>query len=130
MSEFAGFPRELFSYFENLKNNNSKEMFPKPVLHRFRQAVVDKKTGGELKKAVKKISDQGYLVDGKHYKKISRGYEADHPNADFLLYNGLTARSEGKVPDAFSSEAIVDYAYSHYKNMLPLHRWLKKALDI
>ena len=34
-----------------------------------------------------------------------------------------------KVPDAFFSDAIIDYAYSHYRNMLPLHRWLKKVLD-
>ena len=77
------------------------KMFPKPVLDRYRQAVVDKKLGPELKKAVKKVADQGYLVNGKHYKKIPQGYEADHPNAEFLLYNGLTARIEEKVPDAF-----------------------------
>lgn len=41
------------------------------------------------------------LIDGKHYKKVPRGYDADHPNAEYLLYNGLTARAEEKVPDAF-----------------------------
>ena len=50
-------------------------------------------------------------------------------SAEYLLYNGLTARVEEKVPDAFYSDAIIDYAYAHYKNMLPLHRWLKKVLD-
>jgi uncharacterized protein (TIGR02453 family) len=103
--------------------------FPKPLLDRYRQAVVDKKLGAELKKAIKKVSDQGYLVNGKHYKKVPRGYETDHPNAEFLLYNGLTARLEEKVPDSFFSGAIIDYAYSHYRNMLPLHRWLKNGLD-
>ena len=104
------------------------KMFPARVLERYRQAVVDNKLGVELKKAVKKVSDQGYLVNGKHYKKVPRGYQADHSNAEFLLYNGLTARVETKVPDAFFSDAIVDYAYSHYRNMLPLHRWLIKVL--
>ena len=83
----------------------------------------------ELKKTVKKISYQGYVIDGKHYKKVPRGYEAEHPNAEFLLYNGLTARSEERVPDAFISNAIIDYAYSHYKKMLPLHRWLMNVFD-
>jgi hypothetical protein len=50
-------------------------------------------------------------------------------DAEFLLYNGLTARLEESVPDAFFSSAIIDYAYSHYRNMLPLHRWLKKMMD-
>ena len=39
---------------------------------------------------------------------------------------GLTARFEEKVPDVFYSDAIIDYAYAHYKNMLPLHRWLRR----
>ena len=105
------------------------KMFPKPVLDRYRQAVVDKKLGTELKKTVKKVADQGYLIDGKHYRKVPRGYAVDHPNAHFLLYNGLTARLEENVPKEFFSGDIIDYAYSHYRNMLPLHRWLKKALD-
>ena len=104
------------------------KMFPKSLLDRYRKAVVDKKFGAELKKAVKKLAGQGYVVNGQHYKKVPRGYDADHPNADFLLYNGLTARVEEKVPDAFFSDAIIDYAYSHYKNMLPLHRWLRATL--
>ena len=48
MSEFVGFPRELFSYFENLKNNNSKEWFEghrkdyeKCVLHPSREFVIE-----------------------------------------------------------------------------------------
>ena len=80
-------------------------------------------------KAVKKASDQKYVVSGKHYKKVPRGYDADHPNAQFLLYNGLTAWIEEKVPDAFFSHEIIDHAYSHYRNMLPIHRWFKKVLD-
>lgn len=105
------------------------KMFPKSLLDLYRQAVVDKKQGATLKNAIKKITDRGYLLGGKHYKKIPRGYDAEHPNAQYLLYNGLTARVEERVPDAFFSDAIVDHAYSHYTNMLPLHQWLKKALD-
>ncbi len=104
------------------------KMFPKPILDRYRQAVVDKKLGGDLKKVVQKVSDHGYRVDGKHYKRVPRGYDDGHPNAEFLLFNGMTARIEEKVPDEFYSNALLDYAYSHYRNMLPLHRWLKKLL--
>ena len=105
------------------------KMFPKPLLDRYRKAVADKKQGAALKDAVAKIKARGYLIDGKHYKNVPRGYDAEHPHAEYLLYNGLTARVEENVPDAFYSEAIIDYAYAHYKNMLPLHRWLKKALS-
>jgi uncharacterized protein (TIGR02453 family) len=124
--ESSGF--YLHTEDKNLLIGVGIKMFPKPVLDRYRQAVLDKKPGVELKKAVKKVSDHGYRVNGKYYKKVPRGYDADHPNADFLLYNGLTAMVEEKVPDVFFSDAIIDYAYSHYKNMLPLHRWLRTNL--
>jgi hypothetical protein len=39
-------------------------MYSKPLLDRYRRAVVDQKLGAELKKSVKKVADQGYLVEG------------------------------------------------------------------
>ena len=104
-------------------------MFDKNRLTLFRDAVVDKKRGSELVKAVKKVTGKGYTVGGKHYKRIPSGYDVDHPNAEFLLYNGLHAMVEDKIPEAFYSKALVDYAFSHYQNMLPLHRWLMKIID-
>ena len=122
---------ESSGFYLHVENKNlfigvGVKMFPKPLLDRYRKAVVEKKQGAALRSAAKKITDKGYLIDGKHYKKIPRGFDAEHPNAEYLLYNGLTARVEEKVPDAFYSDAIIDHAYAHYKNMLPLHRWLRK----
>jgi len=82
-------------------------MFSKPLLDIYRCAVVDKKSGTELRRIVKKVSDKGYLVNGKHYKKVPRSFDAEHPNAEFLLYNGLTARIEETISKAFFSDAMV-----------------------
>ena len=125
---------ECSGFYLHVENKNMLigvgiKMFSKPLMDRYRKAVVDKKQGAALKSAVKKVTGKGYLIDGKHYKKVPRGYDADHPNGEYLLYNGLTARVEEKVPDAFYSGALIDYAYTHYKNMLPLHRWLTKVLN-
>ena len=125
---------ESSGFYLHVENHNlligvGIKMFPKPLLDRYRQAVVDKKQAAALKSAVNKVTGMGYLIDGKHYKKVPPGYDPAHPHAEYLLYNGLTARVEEKVPDVFYSDAIIDYAYGHYKNMLPLHRWLRKALD-
>jgi uncharacterized protein (TIGR02453 family) len=121
----------FYFHFEDqrLRFGTGFYMFPRNLLPVYRDAVVDKKLGAALKRAVKNVSDQGYTVGGQHYKRIPQGYDADHPNAEFLLYNGLHAMSEEKVPPAFYSDAIVDYAFGHYKNMLPLHQWLRNALD-
>ena len=44
--------------------------FPKPILDRYHHTVADKKLGSALKSAVKQITARGYLIDGKHYKKV------------------------------------------------------------
>ena len=102
--------------------------FPRPLLDIYREAVVDKKLGRELRNAVNKVKEKGYPVGGNHYKRIPRGFDESHPNAEFLLYNGLHAVLDEKIPKQFYSEAIIDYAFSHYKNMAPIHQWLKQAL--
>jgi hypothetical protein len=35
---------------------------------------------------------------------------------------------EEKIPKEFYSGTIVDYAYSHFKKMYPLHEWLLRAV--
>lgn len=104
-------------------------MFPNPHLQKYRDAVVDKKLGPKLAKMVKGLTSKGYKVDGKHYKRVPRGYDDTHPNAEFLLYNGLHAMTECGIPDAFCSPAIVDFAFGHYRNMVPLHNWLKEVMN-
>jgi uncharacterized protein (TIGR02453 family) len=103
-------------------------LFSKELLNLFRDAVTDKKSALSLKAAVDKISKNGYIIGGKHYKRLPQGYDASHGQAEFLLFNGLTARIEEDTPKELYSPSIVEYAFSHYKNMYPLHEWLTKAI--
>ena len=124
---------ESSGFYLHVENKNMLigvgiKMFPKPLLDRYRKAVVDKKQGAALKSAIKKVISKGYLIDGKYYKKVPRGFDVDHPNAEYLLFNGLTARLEEKAPVEFYSDALINYAYTHYKNMLPLHIWLRNMM--
>ena len=112
-----------------LQSPERRKDFPRPLLDIYREAVVDKKLGRELRNAVTRVMDKGYPVGAKHYKRIPRGYDESHPNAEFLLFNGLHAVRDEKIPKQFYSEAIIDYAFSHYKNMAPIHRWLKNVLE-
>lgn len=98
-------------------------MFSKPLLKTYRESVVDKKPGSALVEAIKAVSKKG-KVGGKHYKQIPRGFDADHPNAEYLLYDGLHAMTEAKIPEQLYSEALVDYCFKWFKEMSPLHRWL------
>jgi uncharacterized protein (TIGR02453 family) len=103
-------------------------MFPKELLGLYRDAVIDKKHGPKLKKAIKDVARHGYHIGSTHYKKIPPGYDASHENAEYLLFNGLSSMIETEIPEQFYTKAIVDYALSHYQKMNPLHEWLKEAI--
>jgi uncharacterized protein (TIGR02453 family) len=125
--ECPGFYFHLDS--KNLMLGAGLHIFPKELLGPYRDAVVDKKHGPELKKAVNRVGKLGYTVMGKHYKRIPAGYDDTHKNAEFLLYNGLAAMHQSEVSEALLSKRIVEYAFSNFKKMSPIHKWLRAALS-
>ncbi len=102
-------------------------IFPRDILADFRDAAVDKKLGPELTRAVKKVTGKGYSIERKHYKRTPQGFDSNHANAELLLFNGLHAGIEiEKLPKEFFTKKLIDVAFEHYKNMMPIHEWLMK----
>jgi uncharacterized protein (TIGR02453 family) len=100
-------------------------MFSRPLLDRYRRAVVDEERGGDLADIVGKIEeDDRVSLGGRHYKRVPAGFPADHPRAGLLLHNGLYAGLEGGIPPAFHSPGLVDFCIETAEPFLPLHRWL------
>jgi uncharacterized protein (TIGR02453 family) len=103
--------------------------FSKPILQLYRDSVVDSKRGPALVRAVRGIRKKGdYQIGTKHYKKTPRGYDKEHENAEFLLYNGLTAAFTTDIPEDFYSRTILDYAFKKFKDMSPVHTWLYEMI--
>jgi uncharacterized protein (TIGR02453 family) len=110
---------------EKLMFGTGLYVFPKNMVEAYRQSVVHPVHGPALAKAIKSIKkEEPYFYGGRHYKKIPSGYDAKHPNAEFLLHDGLYAGIEMAIPPEFFSAALVDLCFENYKKMLPLHRWL------
>lgn len=104
--------------------------FPKDLLEAYRQSVVHPVQGPSLAKALKGIKkEEGFYYGGSHFKKIPTGYDPKHPNAEFLLYNGLYAGRERVIPTELFSEDLVELCFDDYKRMLPLHRWLLALME-
>ena len=99
--------------------------FPKPILEAYRQSVVHLKYGPSLKRALTQVSKRGaYNIGGVHYKRVPRGYDPEHKNAGLLLHNGLHLGKETKIPKEFYSRKLLDYCFTRYKDMAPVHKWL------
>ncbi|MHA2601245.1 MAG: DUF2461 domain-containing protein [Candidatus Thorarchaeota archaeon SMTZ1-83] len=99
--------------------------FPKPLLEKYRQAVVDEKAGATLAKAVNEINSlPGYTIGGKHYKRVPRGFDADHSRANLLLHNALYVHSP-KIPSSVLQKPdLVEACFYSALKMAPIHHWL------
>ena len=99
--------------------------FSKEHLAAYRDAVVNEKSGAQLTKAIKKVSNSGdYSIGGEHYKRTPRGYPDDHPRKDLLLYNSLYASSPKISSSVITSKSFLDVCLEHAGNTLPIHNWL------
>jgi uncharacterized protein (TIGR02453 family) len=98
--------------------------FPKPMLEAYREAVIDPKQGAALEKAMKSVEEKGYEVGGKTLKKTPRGYDADHPRAELLLYNGMHVGETTPLVPELHSAALLDYCYERWHKMSPIFHWM------
>ena len=99
--------------------------FSKTVLQLYRDSVVHATRGPALVEALESVREKGeYEIGIKHYKRTPRGYPKDHPNAEYLLYNGLTAAFSTHIPEDLYSADILDYVFKKFKDMSPIQGWL------
>lgn len=100
-------------------------MFSPKQLARYRKAVIDPEWGQDLADIQKKISRRkDFKLCETHYKRIPSGFDPDHPNARFLLYNRFHVWEETAVPEEFYSDKFVSYCWKKFKPFIPLYEWL------
>ncbi len=105
-------------------------IFPKQMIAEYRNSVVDPKHGPALRRAVKKCLElPGCSIGGKHYKRVPRGFDPDHRNAEYLLHNGFGVGVEEAIPEELHTPEIIDWCYERYKAMAPVHRWLQGVIE-
>ena len=98
-------------------------MFSKPILEAYRQAVIDDDLGPKIQSAMDTVgSSKDYLVDGERYKRVPRGFDAEHPRADLLLYKGIYSRSPRLNTTELTSSDLVSICARHAEAMAPLHQ--------
>lgn len=100
--------------------------FPKPFLEAYREAVVDDKLGKELTDILAALPSD-YTNSDKHYKRVPRGFDKDHPRADLLMYNSMVVSAPRFSPDVIASADLLDACFEHYRQMAPLQQWLSKV---
>ena len=104
-------------------------LFGPKQLDAYRTALVDPKHGPAGRKAYDKIAKlKGIEIGGAHYKKVPRGFDPAHPNADLLVHNALYFGFTTKVPADLYTPKAMDYCVKAYKQVWPLQQWLVAAI--
>lgn len=103
-------------------------MLTKPDLESFRKAVVHKTRGPALARAITKVARKGYDIGGSHYKRVPRGFDPEHPNAEFLRFNGLYAYTKEKVPAELYTRDLVGFCVKKFKDMYPVQEWIVSSV--
>jgi uncharacterized protein (TIGR02453 family) len=102
--------------------------FDPQLLKRYRQAVVDERSGAALAAAVQKVESSGLEVLGERYSRVPAGFSAEGVAARLLRYGALWTVEEAPAEIA-ESATIVDHAMAHWRAALPLHRWLVDTIQ-
>lgn len=103
--------------------------FERPLLERYRAAVVDDERGAALSRAVAQVQRAGYEIGGRTYKRLPAGLDAPDDRAPLLLHSGLYAGIELPHPDELHTPALARYCVSHFRKLRPLQDWLVELVD-
>jgi len=98
-------------------------------LRAYREAVASEVTGLRLAAAIDEAEAGGFAIEGSHYKRVPRGYPAEHPRAELLKFNAIWATHDEPVPDAFGSADFVDYCLERLEATRALHGWCVDLLE-
>ncbi len=95
------------------------------MLGPWREAVADAKRGAALEKAIATVEAAGLSIRGDSYKRVPKGYDAEHPRGELLKKKGLHYGVERQEPtEVLFTPEFVDVAVERFRTGAELHRWL------
>jgi len=111
----------------------------------FRRAVLDDSAGSALSAAAAHLAPPGgtpagglaadsasaapYPLGGRQLKRVPRGYDADHPRAEWLKYKGLHVFSPPISLAVAAAPELVDVVMTHFHQMAPIWDWLMRYVE-
>ncbi len=101
-----------------------------PQVARFRAALLDDRTGGELATMLHRLTRAGYGV-GAHetLTKVPRGVDPAHPRAALLRQKGLIVAFPDLPKALLVDRGLVAWLVKHAKRVAPVVEWLAAAQE-
>lgn len=100
--------------------------FEKDRLAAYRDAVDDPAKADELDEILGALREKGYEIGGQTYKRVPRGFEADHPHADLLKHSAVHGAWPRMEIDIVTSPDFVPAVFEHCLNYHPMVDWIAR----
>lgn len=114
----------------NLMLGNGIHTFSKPLLEAYRDRVAQSKYGKALSDALRQVAKKRvYSFGSERYKRVPSGFDPDYRYVDLLLNKGLTVAVEQPIPDTLYSQRLIEYCLDRYRDMSPIHFWLREMVS-
>lgn len=112
---------------EGLYAGSGYYQFASDQLERYRVAVADTRRGPAFAKAVDALRKQRYEIGAREaMKRVPRGYDADHPRADFLKLKGIHVGRSFGAPKWIHTPTARDKIVGAWRDAAPVNRWLDR----
>lgn len=97
----------------------------KEQLNHFRGAIIRSSSGEQFEKLIVPLAKKVDMIGGLHYKRVPRGYDAEHPRSEWLKHTGIYV---GFKAFGLKESLSKDFSISALKQaqlVKPLLEWLK-----
>ncbi|WP_345990126.1 DUF2461 domain-containing protein [Sulfurimonas sp. HSL1-2] len=97
--------------------------FKPAMLSAYRAYLKSETRRRELQQILDGLTEKGYRLPEKRYKRFPPGFDKQIPFAELALYDSLYAYTETDAA-LITSDKLLDTLYAHYEAMLPLQQWV------
>jgi uncharacterized protein (TIGR02453 family) len=95
-----------------------------PRLVSIRDAIVDKRRGGELEEILATMQAAGWELGGDRLKTAPRGFDVDHPRIELLRHKSMTlGKSYGFEPFIHTPE-LLEHVRADWREATPFVEWV------
>lgn len=103
-------------------------MMDGPQLARFRAAILDDRSGGQIATILAGLTRKGFSI-GSHetLQKVPRGFDPAHPRAELLKRKGLMVAFPELPRELLVSRRLVPWLVKHIGLAAPLVEWVEET---
>lgn len=104
--------------------------FSRKMLHSYREAIADPKSGEKLVSIIDKYQENpDYQISKEYFKRVPEGYRVEDKRQELIRFNSLLVNIEMAIPPELYNRNLLKLVFRIYKDFSPIHNWLTEYVQ-